>query len=203
MWRRLLQRRFFLIILRTTLEGVEAATGYNVSYTAESGKATITATGSGTLDSAGWVLIGRMKFAPVGGAGVALPADGVLKPVPSGFKATAGSQTINGAAATSVSAPTARLYPFALDIDENGSVNTNDLGYLQSCLGLPVSALTNKKYRVFVWSKRRQYERPCVFPAVFGKDYPTNSIQRIDLNRPLRPPPALIAPRSLRRSQFR
>ncbi|MGI6400792.1 MAG: FG-GAP-like repeat-containing protein [Thermoguttaceae bacterium] len=132
-----------------TLEGVEAATGYNVSYTAESGKATITATGSGTLDSAGWVLIGRMKFAPVGGAGVALPADGVLKPVPSGFKATAGSQTINGAAATSVSAPTARLYPFALDIDENGSVNTNDLGYLQSCLGLPVSALTNKKYRVF------------------------------------------------------
>ena len=132
-----------------TLADVTGANGFSVSYTSGSGTATVTANGSGVADSAGWVLVGRMKFTPTGGVGVALPANGALASVDSGFSATASSQTLNGTAVSTSSAPSVKLYPFLFDIDENGVINTNDLGYLQSYLGQSVSEISDAKYRVF------------------------------------------------------
>lgn len=131
-----------------TLSDVESATGYTIRYSADGGVATITATGSGAADSDGWVLLGRMKFMP--GEGVALPSDGVLRALNAGFSATASAQTINGSAVASASAPTSiSYYPYVFDADDNGMVNSNDLGLVISLLGSRVDEIDQLKYRVF------------------------------------------------------
>lgn len=136
-----------------TLVTVESAAGYTVSSRTADGVVTVTATGSGSADAQGWTLIGRMKFEPTGGVGVELPSDGVLASVSTGFNASASGQQLNGATVDAASVPNVSLYPVLFDIDENGVVNTNDLGYLQSYLGQSVSAIAEKKYRVFDYDK--------------------------------------------------
>ena len=129
---------------------VKAATGYNVSYKDESGTVTVTATGSGTADSNGWVLVARVQFAPVGGVGVQSPSNGVLTALNAGFTASAGSQSLNGSAVETVTAPTSlKLYPCVFDVDENGSLNMNDLAFFVPCLGVNVSNITPASRRVF------------------------------------------------------
>ena len=131
-----------------TLSEIESATGYTIRYSAEGGAATITATGSGAADSDGWVLLGRMKFMP--GEGVALPSDGVLRALNAGFSATASAQTINGSTVASASAPTSiSYYPYVFDADDNGMVNSNDMGLVISLLGSRVDEIDQAKYRVF------------------------------------------------------
>ena len=130
------------------LADVKAATGYTVSHTDEAGVVTVTANGSGSADSDGWVLVARMKFEPAGDTGVPLPETGRLAAVDPGFSASATAQTINGAAVSTVSAPSTNLYPFIFDVDESGTVNNNDLAYFLQFLGSDVDDITPAKYRV-------------------------------------------------------
>lgn len=130
------------------LAEVKAASGYTVSYTDESGVATVTATGSRAVDSEGWVLVARMKFEPAGVEGVPLPANGRLAAVNPGFSATATAQSLNGASVSSVSVPSVNLYPFIFDVDESGTVNSNDLAYFLQFLGSDVDNIETAKYRV-------------------------------------------------------
>ncbi len=131
-----------------TLSDVESATGYTVRYSADGGVATITAAGSGAADSEGWVLLGRMKFTP--GDGVALPSDGVLRALDAGFSAKASAQTVNGATVASASAPKSiSYYPYVFDADDNGMVNSNDMGLVISLLGSSLDEIDQLKYRVF------------------------------------------------------
>ncbi|MDO5310004.1 MAG: FG-GAP-like repeat-containing protein [Planctomycetia bacterium] len=130
------------------LADVESATGYSVSYTDNNGVVTATATGSGSADSDGWTLVARMRFEPISG-GVALPDDGVLTSVNPGFSASASAQSINGSIVETASAPTnIKLYPFVFDVDRNGTINTNDLGYFLTYFGNDVSEITNRYYRI-------------------------------------------------------
>ncbi|MBR0226068.1 MAG: peptidylprolyl isomerase [Thermoguttaceae bacterium] len=127
---------------------VEAAPGYTVEHAIDSGVVSFSATGDGLADSAGWSLIARMKFAPVGGAGVALPDDGITTAVDPGFAADPASQSLNGVSAAVVSVPSPALYPVIFDLDENGVVNTNDLGYCLAVMGQNTDEIDVAKYRV-------------------------------------------------------
>ena len=136
--------------------GVTAASGFSVSNVVENGTVTVVATGSGTADSNGWTLVGRIKFEPIGslessdGVGVPIPEDGVLKALNAGLSAPASSQSVNGSLVESATAPTAlKLYPYIFDIDDNGVLNTNDMTYMVQYIGTNVSAISTPKYRIF------------------------------------------------------
>ncbi len=129
---------------------VTAASGFSVSNVVENGAVTVVATGSGTSDSAGWTLVGRIKFEPVGGVGVPIPEDGALKALNAGLSATTSSQSVNGSLVESVTAPTTlKLYPYIFDIDDNGVLNANDMTFMIPHIGSNVSSVTTPKYRIF------------------------------------------------------
>lgn len=131
-----------------TLTDVAPADGYSLVYTIDASSVSVSAEGAGALDSEGWTLVARMKFAPVGDVGVPLPEDGVLAPVDADFSAELESQTLNGAPVVTVAAPNPNLYPFLFDVDENGGLNTNDLGYFLTYVGQNVEDIAYPKYRV-------------------------------------------------------
>jgi len=130
------------------LVGVEAAGGYSIEYSTNAGTTSVVATKVGASDSFGWTIVARMKYAPVDGLGIPTAEDGVFAPVDAGFSADLASQTVNGAVVETVSAPNPALYPFLFDVDENGVVNTNDLGYFLSYVGQNVDEIAYPKYRV-------------------------------------------------------
>ncbi len=130
------------------LVDVEAAGGYSIEYSTSAGTTSVVATGIGAVDPFEETLVARMKFAPVADAGIPTAEDGVLAPVDAGFSADPASQKLNGAVVESVSTPNSDLYPFLFDVDENGVVNTNDLGYFLTYVGQDVEDLAYPKYRV-------------------------------------------------------
>ena len=113
-----------------TLVGVEAATGFNASISVANGVATVSATGKAAAD--GWALVARVRFAPkMNGSkyvgGVEFPQDGVFKSVSADFSAVAASQSVNGAAVSTVAAPTDLVvYPVNGDSTDDGSIGLQD-----------------------------------------------------------------------------
>lgn len=115
-----------------TLVDVEAATGFDASLSVANGVATVSATGKAAAD--GWALVARVRFAPTVDAngiyqgGLAIPQDGVLQSVSADFSAVAASQSVNGAAVASVSAPTDLVvYPIDADSNDDGLINAKDV----------------------------------------------------------------------------
>ena len=111
--------------------GVEAATGFNASISVANGVATVSATGKAAAD--GWALVARVRFSPKVNAagvyegGVAIPQDGVFKSVSADFSAVAASQSVNGAAVSTVAAPTDLVvYPVNGDSTDDGSIGLQD-----------------------------------------------------------------------------
>ncbi len=129
---------------------VKATMGYTVSYKDEPGTVTVTAKGKASADSNGWTLVARIQFTPVGAEGVHIPVNGVLTAQNAGFFASASEQTVNGGFVETVTLPTGlKLYPCVFDVDENGSLNMNDLAYFVSYLGVSVWNISPTKHRVF------------------------------------------------------
>jgi len=130
------------------LVDVEAAEGYSIEYSTSAGTTSVVATGIGSIDPFEETLVARMKYAPVADAGIPTAEDGFFAPVDAGFVADPASQKINGAVVESVETPNPILYPFLFDVDENGVVNANDLGYFLSYVGQDVDEIAYPKYRV-------------------------------------------------------
>lgn len=129
-----------------TLVGVEAATGFDASLSVANDVATVSATGKAAAD--GWALVARVRFAPktndkgVYEGGLAIPQNGVIEGVGADFSAVAASQSVNGAAVASVSAPTDLVvYPVAADSNDDGAVNSNDFTNFVLSYGVEVAYL--------------------------------------------------------------
>ncbi|MBQ9874296.1 MAG: VCBS repeat-containing protein [Thermoguttaceae bacterium] len=133
-----------------SFSAAENAPGFTVDASDSNGSVAFTATGSGTADSDGWVLVSRLRFEPVANGGLALNDSGTLYAVDPGFSASASAQAINGTMVETATVPTGvEVYPFAFDLNDNGQVDLEDFTlYTKYYEGKSVNNISTVKHRV-------------------------------------------------------
>lgn len=139
------------------VSGVEAASGFTVSYSAQNGVVTATVTAKSGTTATGKTLLARIRFEPISVAGVvaggvAIPTNGVLTSVSSGLSANISAQKVNGNAVASTSAPTdLALYPVNWDFNDDGKITALDFNPFMKYYGVETNAIpaSDAAYRIF------------------------------------------------------
>lgn len=161
--------------------------GYTLIAANEGDSVTFSASGSGTADADGWVLVGRLQFQPVDNGGLALPDDGKMYYVDPGFKANASKQSINGAVVSTAAAPAdVELYPFAFDLNDNGEVDLTDLTlFVKYYPANPIATIDVAKYRILDLNGNGQFELDDFSRAVAS--YPSKASGKLDSGYTVKP----------------